>query len=138
MGVRERSCLILTVSVLGVCQAGAQTLPWMAPPLSPPQTVQPLCMGEFTKLRAEVQKRGMAAKMASERKATRSEICEHIRAYSAAELEWVEFSEANFAICGLPLQIAQQLRQVHARTLQTQEGVCQQPPPEEKIRGWRD
>jgi hypothetical protein len=42
MRVRRCFCLLVAVSVLGVCQADAQTLPW--PALSSPQTLLPPCI----------------------------------------------------------------------------------------------
>jgi hypothetical protein len=42
-----------------------------------------------------VQKRGLAAKAAGQRKASREEMCKNITAYSAAELKWVTYSEDN-------------------------------------------
>jgi hypothetical protein len=168
MRVRRCFCLILGVSVLGVCQAGAQTLPWpadgaeqaapipfmMAPALSPPQTPPhaslPPCMAEFAKLREEVQKLGETAKAAGQQKVSREEMCTNITAYAVAELKWVKFAEAGVGSCGIPPEVAKQLKQVHANTEQTKEKVCQQSPhyrfdapmvpqqPQENIRGWRE
>ena len=88
----------------------------------------PPCMAEFTKLREDVQKQAMAAKAASEKKVSREEMCKHITAYSNAELKWVKFTEANVSSCGIPTQIAQQLKQVHANTEQTKGKVCAPAP----------
>jgi hypothetical protein len=98
------------------------------PPMSPQGGGMPPCMEEFTKLREEVQKRGAAAKTASQHKATREEMCKHITAYSAAELKWVKFTEAGISSCGIPAQVAQQLKQVHAGTEQTREKICAAAP----------
>src|SRR5579872_5142216 len=95
---------------------------------APPQGGMPPCMGEFTKLREEVQKRAMAAKAASERKVAREEMCKHITEYSSAELKWVKFTEANVSTCGIPQQVAQQLKQVHVHTEQTRQKVCAAQP----------
>jgi hypothetical protein len=84
----------------------------------------PPCMAEFTKLREEVQKRGQVAKAASERKATREEMCKHIQAYNAAEAKWLKFTQASVSNCGIPPQVAEQLKQVHLSTEQTKEKVC--------------
>jgi hypothetical protein len=114
--------------------------PTMAPPgarqASPfdsgPPGGMPPCMAEFTKLREDVQKRAQIAKAASERKATREEMCKHITAYTAAEAKWLKFTETGVNTCGIPQQVAQQLKQVHLNTEQTKEKVCaiaQAPPP---------
>ena len=88
----------------------------------------PPCMAEFGKLRDEVQKRGQAAKVASERKATREEMCKHIQAYTVAEAKWLTFTEAGVNNCGIPKEVAQQLKQVHIKTEQTKEKVCAPAP----------
>jgi aspartyl-tRNA synthetase len=90
-------------------------------------------MMEFTKLREEVQKRAQTAKAASERKASREEMCKHITSYSAAELKWLKFTETGTSSCGIPKEVAQQLKQVHLNTEQTKEKICavaQAPPPQ--------
>ena len=84
----------------------------------------PPCMAEFAKLRDDVQKRGQAAKAAGERKVSREEMCKHITAYSAAELKWVKFTESNVAKCGIPVQVVNQLKEVHGRTEQAREKIC--------------
>jgi hypothetical protein len=84
----------------------------------------PPCMAEFTKLREEVEKRGKAAKAASERKAPRKEMCMYITTYAKAEAAWVEYTEANAVSCSLPDHIVQGLEQVHSNTKETQDKVC--------------
>ena len=64
----------------------------------------PPCLAEFTKLREDVQKRGLAAKAAGERKVSREEMCKEVTAYSAVELKWVKFTEANVSKCGIPAE----------------------------------
>jgi hypothetical protein len=70
----------------------------------------PPCMAEFAKLREDVQKCGLVAKAAGQRKASREEMCKHITAYSAAELKWVKYVETNTATCGFPNEVVQQLK----------------------------
>jgi hypothetical protein len=88
----------------------------------------PPCMAEFARLREDVQKRGLAAKAAGQRKVSREEMCKHITAYSAAELKWVKYTEANTTSCGIPAEVAQQLKQVHTNTEQTKEKICAAGP----------
>src|SRR5215831_5215819 len=88
----------------------------------------PPCMAEFAKLREDVQKKGLAAKAASQRKVSREEMCKHITTYSAAELKWVKYTEANVASCGIPAEVVQQLKQVHTNTEQTKEKICTAGP----------
>jgi len=107
----------------------------MSPMMAPPQASPfgggggtPPCMAEFAKLRDDVQKRGLAAKAAGQRKVSREEMCKHITAYSAAELKWVKYTEANVTSCGIPAEVAQQLKQVHSNTEQTKEKICTAGP----------
>jgi hypothetical protein len=88
----------------------------------------PPCMAEFARLREDVQKRALAAKAAGQRKVSREEMCKHITAYSAAELKWVKYTEANTSSCGIPAEVAQQLKQVHSNTEQTKEKICAAGP----------
>src|SRR5258708_15188591 len=81
-------------------------------------------MAEFGRLREDVQKLGLAAKAAGQRKVNREEMCKHITAYSAAELKWVKYTDANVKTCGIPAEVAQQLKQVHSNTEQTKEKIC--------------
>jgi hypothetical protein len=85
-------------------------------------------MAEFAKLREEVQKKGLAAKAAGQRKVAREEMCKHITAYSSAELKWVKFTESNVTSCGIPVEVVQQLKQVHGQTEQTKEKICAAGP----------
>jgi hypothetical protein len=88
----------------------------------------PPCMAEFTKLREDREKRGLAAKAASEKHASREEMCKLITSYSAAEAKWVKFTEAGVSTCGIPSQIAAQLKQTHAATEQMKERICTAGP----------
>src|SRR6266446_8226625 len=81
----------------------ASPAPGMSPMGAPPPMASPFgggggappCMAEFARLRDDVQKRGLAAKAAGQRKVSRQEMCKHITAYSAAELKCVKYTEAN-------------------------------------------
>src|SRR5215470_4419237 len=82
--------------------------PMGAPPMASPfggGGGAPPCMAEFARLRDDVQKRALAAKAASQRKASREEMCKHITDYNAAELKWVKYTEANTTSCGIPGQV---------------------------------
>jgi hypothetical protein len=115
----------------------ASPAPGMSPMGAPPPMASPFggggggappCMAEFARLREDVQKRGLAAKAAGQRKVSREEMCKHITDYSAAELKWVKYTEANTASCGIPAEVAQQLKQVHGNTEQTKAKICAAGP----------
>jgi hypothetical protein len=84
----------------------------------------PPCVIEFGKLRDEVQKKGAAAKDASEHKVACGKICKIVQAYSAVEGNWLKFAEAGVSTCGIPREIVNQLKQVHARTEHARIGIC--------------
>jgi hypothetical protein len=84
----------------------------------------PPCMAEFVKLREEVEKKGLAAKAAGQKHASREEMCKLITSYAASEAKWVKFTETGVGSCGIPTQIAAQLKQVHTNTEQTKERIC--------------
>ena len=88
----------------------------------------PPCMAEFSKLRDDVQNKGLAAKAAGQRKVSREEMCKYITTYSAAELKWVKYTEANVKSCGIPAEVVSQLKHVHSNTEQTKEKVCAAGP----------
>jgi hypothetical protein len=88
----------------------------------------PPCMADFTKLREEVEKKGMAAKAAGKKHVSREEMCKLITSYATSEAKWVKFTEAGVGTCGIPPQIATQLKQVHTNTEQTKEKICTAGP----------
>ena len=119
--------LVLAILLFPVGYAHAQMLPWpgqsgatqSAPPASVPVTPGPSaappaaqCIAEFTNLREAVVEKGMAAKAAAQRKATRSEMCEYITAYAAAEARWIDFTEARVQTCDIPATVVDQMRKV--------------------------
>jgi hypothetical protein len=93
-----------------------------------PTGVQQECMTQFTALRSEVEKRGMAAKTAGEKHATREEMCQMVTAYGAAETKWIKFAEGNMSKCGIPKEIVTQLKSVHAKTADGQKKLCAAAP----------
>jgi len=113
MGPGQRLLLFISVMMLPACQAAAQTPP---------------CRAEFAELRDDVQRKGLAAKAAGQRKASREEMCKHITAYSAAELKWVKYTEANVESCAISAEVVSQLKQVHSNTEQTKEKICAAGP----------
>jgi hypothetical protein len=88
----------------------------------------PPCVGEFSKMREDVQKKGIAAKQASEKHVTREELCKLITVYSAAEGQWLKFTEKGVSACGIPAEIVNQLKQVHGRTEMAREKICAAGP----------
>ena len=97
-------------------------------PSQPPIATQQECMTQFTALRSEVAKRGVAARAASEKQASREEMCKLVKAYGAAETKWIKFAETAMAKCGIPTEIVAQMRTVHARTADGEKNLCAAGP----------
>jgi hypothetical protein len=98
-------------------QAGAQGA------LSAPQgEVQ--CMKEFAPLREEAENRGKLIKAASSRHAPPDEACKLISNFGQAETMMIRYVEAHSAECGIPSQIADQLKTGHKNTEVMLTKVC--------------
>jgi hypothetical protein len=82
------------------------------------------CMKGFVPLREEAEKRGKLIKAASDRKAPPDEACKLIRNFGQAEVKMIKYVETNSAKCGIPPQIAEQLRTGHKNTEKMQTQVC--------------
>jgi hypothetical protein len=95
-----------------------------------PTPEQQKCLQEFANYRAEVEKRAKIAEAEGHKKEkpTREKMCELITNYSAAEFKWLKFIEANVSKCGIPPQIAEQVKTVHTRTAETKKRVCSAGP----------
>jgi hypothetical protein len=92
-----------------------------APPSGGPSEA---CMKSFIPLREEAEKHGKMIKAASERHAPPDEACKLIGNYSTAELKMIKYVETNSTKCGIPPQVADQLRNGHKNTEKMQKQVC--------------
>ncbi|HKO72118.1 MAG TPA: hypothetical protein VJV58_14410 [Bradyrhizobium sp.] len=82
------------------------------------------CMKAFVPLREEAEKRGKLIKAASERHASPEEACKLIKNFGQAEIKMISYVESNSAKCGIPPQIADQLKNGHKNTDKMQKQVC--------------
>ena len=82
------------------------------------------CMQGFVPLRAEAEKRGKMIKAASDRKASPDEACKLIGSFGQAEVKMIKYVESNAEKCGIPPQIADQLKNGHKNTEKMQKQVC--------------
>jgi len=82
------------------------------------------CMKDFIPLRQEAEKRGKLIKAASDRHATPDEACKLIRSFGQAETKMISFVESHMAKCGIPPQVADQLKNGHKNTEAMQTKVC--------------
>jgi len=81
-------------------------------------------MNGFVPLREEAEKRGKLIKAASDRHAPPDEACKLIGNFGQAEIKMIKYIEANAAKCGIPAQIADQLKTGHKNTEAMQKKVC--------------
>jgi hypothetical protein len=99
---------------------------------SPQQQQQQACVEEFGKLRDAAQKKAMAIRTASARKAQAKEACGLFNAFSDAEVKMIKFVGSNSSRCGIPPEIVKTLSQNHTKTAEIRTRVCQAaagPPP---------
>jgi hypothetical protein len=75
-----------------------------------------------------VQKSASVIKAASERKASREEVCPMFKAFAAKEAKLVGFLETNMKLCGVPPQIIKQVKGNHANTVRIRNNVCSTAP----------
>jgi hypothetical protein len=94
------------------------------PPAPQSAGSQDACMKSFVPLREEAEKRGKMIKAASDRHAPPAEACKLIQNFGQAELKMIKYIETNSAKCGIPPQIAEQLKGGHKNTEAMQKKVC--------------
>jgi hypothetical protein len=82
------------------------------------------CMKQFMPLREEAEKRGKLIKAASDRHAPPDEACKLITNFGQAETNMIRYVEKHSADCGIPPQIADQLKTGHKNTEALQNKVC--------------
>jgi hypothetical protein len=82
------------------------------------------CMKGFVPLREEAERRGKMIKAASDRKAPPDEACKLIKNFGQAEMKMIAYVQTNSAKCGIPPQIADQLKNGHKNTEKMQTQVC--------------
>ena len=82
------------------------------------------CMKEFIPLREEAERRGKLIKAASERHAPPEESCKLLVNFGHSEINMIKYVGANSTRCGIPPQIADQLRAGRRNTEAMQKVVC--------------
>lgn len=108
--------------VSGAAFGGAGPQPQVGAP--GPGGAADACMKGFVPLRAEAERRGKMIKAAGDRKAGPEEACKLIASFGQAEVKMIKYVEANSAKCGIPPQIADQLKTGHKNTEAMQQKVC--------------
>ncbi|HVV42279.1 MAG TPA: hypothetical protein VHC94_14580 [Nitrobacter sp.] len=93
-----------------------------APPAPPPGAED--CMKRFTPLREEAERRGKLIQAANKRHAPPGEACKLIGEYSRSEYKMLKFVETNQQKCGIPVQVASQIKTNHKGTETLLQKVC--------------
>ncbi len=99
-----------------------------APPPGRPPGMPAVCES-FVPLRAEAEKGAAAIRAASERKATREEVCPLFQRFAAQEAKVLKFLETHMSQCGVPPEAIKQSKTNHAQTLKIRTVVCAKAPP---------
>jgi hypothetical protein len=94
------------------------------PPQQPPQGQAPPCVQEFGKLRDDTQKKAMAIRQASQRKASPKEACGLFTAFTTAEAKMLKYAVDNATWCGIPPQIIDSIKKGHARSSEMRTKIC--------------
>jgi len=85
---------------------------------------QPPCMKEFVPLRDDAGRKAAAIKAASDRHASPAEACQLFKVFSAAEAKVVKYVVVNGTWCGMPPEVAAQMKTNHERTVEMQARIC--------------
>jgi len=119
MNLRRAVCIAACMFPIAAGPAAAQLAPW------PQQQQEPPCIKDFGKLRDDAQKKALAIRAASERRATPKEACALFNAFSAAELKMLKYATDNAVLCGIPPEVLTNIKQGHAKTTEIRTKVCQ-------------
>ena len=85
----------------------------------------PPCVQEFFKLRDDAEKKALAIKAANDRKAPPKEACALFTALAASQTKMLKFVNENGQWCGIPPNIAEQIKQGSAKVTEIRTRVCQ-------------
>ena len=98
---------------------------------APPQAAQQggppgseACASEFQPLRQEAEKRGGLIKAAGDRRAPPDEACKLIGNFAQSEIKMINYVQLNQQKCGIPPQVADQLKAGHKNTEVMLKKVC--------------
>jgi hypothetical protein len=100
--------------------AGFQPAPAAGPQAGPDDQ----CMKAFLPLRDDTEKRGKMIKTASEHHATPQEACKLFGNFVQAEIKMIKYVESHATKCGIPPNVAEQMKASHKAAESTQQKVC--------------
>ena len=82
----------------------------------------------FPTIREDVEKSAGVIKAASERKASREEVCPLFKTFATKEAKMVAFLTNNQRLCGIPPNVVTQVKTSHANTIRIRDNVCSAAP----------
>lgn len=118
MNMRRAMCVAACLVPVVAGPAAAQMPPAAGGQQAPP------CIEEFGKLREATEKRAMAIRDASARKADPKEACGLFNAFAAAETKMIKYAVDNQVWCGIPAQIIDGMKKGQTRTADIRTKVC--------------
>jgi hypothetical protein len=92
-----------------------------------PSDAQRICT-TFPTIREDVEKSAALIKTASERKASREEVCPLFKTFAAKEGKMIAFLETHQKLCGVPPKVIVQVKTNHAGTMRIRNAVCSTGP----------
>lgn len=123
MILRRALFIAACVSPLALGAASAQQT-FQPVPQTPQAQQEPPCVQEFAKLRDDAQKKALAIRNASQRKASPKEACHLFNVFSAAEGKMLKYAQDNAVWCGIPKQVIDTIKKSHGRTDEIRTKVC--------------
>jgi hypothetical protein len=82
------------------------------------------CQTGFMPLRADAEAKAKLIQAAGKRKAPPQEACKLIGNFAQAETKMIKFVETHAQKCGIPANVAEQMKKGHANTSQLQQRIC--------------
>ncbi|HEX3338173.1 MAG TPA: hypothetical protein VHT68_03245 [Pseudolabrys sp.] len=115
---------IFAACIVSIC-AGAAYAQFQPVQPAQPQQEPPPCVQEFFKLRDEADKRAAAVKAANERKVSAREACPLFGALVAAQTKMLKYTNENGVWCGIPKNVADQIKMAVTKVSEFRTKVCQ-------------
>ena len=116
--------MIASLTFVAVLLHGGQAFAQGAVPAPPSDGASGTCINEFAPLRAEAEQRRKLITAARDRRMPPHEACKLIGNFGQAEIKMIKFVESNAVRCGIPPQIADQMKTDHKNTEAMQKKAC--------------
>ena len=115
---------LFAACIVSIC-AGAANAQFQPVQPAQPQQEPPPCVQEFFKLRDEADKKAAAIKAANEHKVSPREACPLFGALLAAQTKMLKYTNENGVWCGIPKNVAEQIKLAVTKVSEIRTKVCQ-------------